>query len=506
MLPQTNESQITELRELDRRATRLSRIKAVLEWDQETNLPPEGVLERSEQLALLEGLIYEAKTSPHLGAITTGLHDATLPSDIDRALVDRLHRDYQRSSKLSLEFAERKARLVGLAQSAWAQARRDSDFKQFAPYLRQLVELARETADRVGYTDEPYDALLVEYEPFSTTQELRQVFDELEPGVSRLTARIKEAPPQDASFLYRRYPREHQEAVVREMMSLLGFDSRAGRLDTTAHPFCTTLGYHDVRITTRWDENFFNMAFFGAIHETGHALYEQGFDPRLAETSLASGTSLGLHESQSRFWENMVARSRPFAEFCFPLLRRHFPEALAGVDGEKFYRAVNRVEPSLIRVEADEVTYTLHILLRFRLETALLDGSLTPDEVPSAWNELSQKLLGVRPENDAEGCLQDIHWAMGGLGYFPTYALGNLYAAQFTGRLRQALPDWDDQLRVGNVAPTLAWLRTNIHRHGAVYPAGELCRRVTGQPLSARPFLEYLNAKYSELYGLSPEV
>lgn len=506
MLPQTNESQLKELQELDRRITRLTRMKAVLEWDQETNLPPDGVLERSEQLALLEGLIYEAKTSPHLGAISTGLHEATLPSDIDRALVDRLFRDFQRASKLSQEFAERRARLVGVAQSAWAQARKDSDFQQFAPYLRQLVDLARETADRVGYTEEPYDALLTEYEPFTTTRELRQVFDELEPGVSRLTARIQEADPIDSSFLYKKYPRDRQEAVVREMMNLLGFDSRAGRLDTTAHPFCTTLGGRDVRITTRWDENFFNMAFFGAIHETGHALYEQGFDPRLAETSLAAGTSLGLHESQSRFWENMVARSRPFAEYCFPLLRRHFPESLAGVDPEKWYRAVNKVEPSLIRVEADEVTYTLHILLRFRLETALLNGTLNPDEVPGAWNELSQKLLGVQPENDAEGCLQDIHWAMGGIGYFPTYALGNLYAAQFTERLRQSLPDWESQLQIGNLAPTLTWLRTNIHRHGAVYPAGELCRRVTGQSLSARPFLTYLTQKYSELYALKPEV
>ncbi|NNM67398.1 MAG: carboxypeptidase M32, partial [Spirochaetales bacterium] len=427
MLPQSSESRLKELKDIDRRITRMARIKAILEWDQETNLPPSGVEERAEQLAALEGLLHELRTQPLLGPLTAELAEATLPSAEDRALVERHQREYLRSSKLTKDFVERRARLIGVAQPAWALARREADFSQFLPYLEKIVELERETADRVGYATHPYDALLDVYEPLTTTQDVREIFAELEKGIVELVQTIRTRPQVDSAFLYRRYPKEMQEATVREILPKLGFDTKAGRLDTTTHPFCTTLGSKDVRITTRWDEKFFNPAFFGVIHETGHALYEQGFDPKLAESSLASGTSLGIHESQSRFWENIVGRSRAFVDHVFPLLRRHFPEALSNVDAETFFRGINRVEPSFIRVEADEVTYSLHILLRFRLETALLDGSLAPADVPGAWNDLSEKLFGLRPSNDAEGCLQDIHWAMGGLGYFPTYALGNLY-------------------------------------------------------------------------------
>jgi len=502
MLPQSTDSRLHELKELDRKIHRLAAVQATLEWDQETNLPPSAVEERSEQLALIEGLIHELQTSPYLGPLTADLAETTLPSDEDRALV-RLHRrEYDRASRLPRDLVERQARVVGVAQPAWALARRENDFDAFAPHLAKLVALARERADLLGWQDHPYDALLEEYEPGTTSAEVKAVFDGLETGVAELVKTIAARPQVRNDFLSCAYPRGVQERLGRQIATDIGFDWNAGRLDVTTHPFCTTLGPRDVRITTRYDENFFNMALYGIIHETGHALYEQGIDPRLGVSILGSGTSLGIHESQSRFWENFIGRSRPFIDHYFPVFQQAYPESLSDVDAEAFYKGVNLVEPSFIRVEADEVTYSLHIILRFRLELALLDGSLKVGDVPDAWNQLFTKLFGIRPANDAQGCLQDVHWAMGGLGYFPTYTLGNLYAAQFFDTLKQALPDWETLVGRGEFAPLLRWLRTNIHRHGRVLPAGELCRRVTGQPLDPSHFLRYLNEKYGAVYGL----
>jgi carboxypeptidase Taq len=502
MVPQSTESRLHELKELDRKIHRLASIKATLEWDQETYLPPSAVEERSEQLALLEGMVHDLQTSPLLGPLTAELAEATLPSDEDRALV-RLHRrEYDRSSKLPKELVEREARLIGVAQPNWAQARKNNDFARFAPHLAQLVDLAREKADLLGWKEHPYDALLDQYEPGTTSAEVKAVFDGLEAGVAGLVKTLRARPQVRNDFLSRSYPREVQEALGRRVAGDLGFDWKAGRLDVTTHPFCTTLGPRDVRITTRYDEHFFNMALYGIIHETGHALYEQGIDPRFGTSILGSGTSLGIHESQSRFWENFIGRSRPFVDRYFPVFQEAYPRSLSDVDPDAFYRGINLVEPSFIRVEADEVTYSLHIILRFRLELALLDGTLKAADVPAAWNELFTKLFGVTPPDDAQGCLQDVHWSMGGLGYFPTYALGNLYAAQFFETLKKAHPDWETLVRAGNFAPLLAWLRTNIHQHGRVYPAGELCLRVTGQPLDPTHFLRYLTDKYGAVYGL----
>jgi len=502
MVPQSTDSRLHELRELDRKIHRLGAVKATLEWDQETNLPPAGVEERAEQLALVEGMIHDLQTSPVLGPLTTDLSETTLPSDEDRALV-RLHRrDFDRASKLPKELVERQARLVGVAQPTWALARKENDFGKFAPHLQALVSLAREKADHLGFLDHPYDALLDEYEPGTTSTEVKTVFEGLESGVADLVRRIASRPQVRNDFLSRKFPRGGQERIGRRVATDLGFDWTAGRLDVTTHPFCTTLGPRDVRITTRYDENFFSMALYGIIHETGHALYEQGIDPKFGSTILGSGTSLGIHESQSRFWENLVGRSRPFIDHYFPVFRQEYPESLGDTDAEAFYRGVNLVEPSFIRVEADEVTYSLHILLRFRLEMALLDGSLAVAEVPEAWNAEFTKLFGITPPNDALGCLQDVHWAMGGLGYFPTYALGNLYAAQFFDTLKKAIPDWETLVRSGDFGPLLGWLRTAIHRHGRVYTAGELCRKVTGQSLDPKFFLEYLTGKFEAIYGL----
>lgn len=498
----STEHRLEELRVLDRKIHRLAAIQATLEWDQETNLPSSAIDERSEQLALVEGLVHELQTSPALGDLTAELSGADLDSDADRALV-RLHRrEFDRASKLPQELVERQARLVGLAQPTWARARKDNDFGLFAPHLAKLVALARERADLLGWTAHPYDALLEEYEPGTTTAEVKAVFDDLEGGVTRLVRRLAARPQVRNDFLKRSYPRPVQEQLGRQLASDIGFDWNSGRLDVTTHPFCTTLGPRDVRITTRYDESFFNMALYGILHETGHALYEQGINPRYGSSILGSGTSLGIHESQSRFWENFLGRSRPFIDRYFPTFQRAYPDSLGDVDADSFYRGVNLVEPSFIRVEADEVTYSLHILLRFRLETALLDGSLKAEEVPGAWNSQFTKLFGLTPPDDAQGCLQDVHWAMGGLGYFPTYTLGNLYAAQFFDALKLAHPDWATLVRQGQFAPLLGWLRTHIHTHGRVYSAGELCQRATGHALDPRHFLGYLTEKYEAIYEL----
>lgn len=497
----STDDRLQELQELDKKINRLAAVKAALEWDQETNLPPAGVEERSEQLALLEGLVHDLRTGAAMRRLTS-LEEASLTSDEDKALVRWLRRDFGRAARLPKELVERQARLVGTAQPAWAKARKNSDFAAFAPYLEQLVGIAREKAELLGYAAHPYDALLDEYEPGTTSAEVKAVFDGLEDGVADLVRRIAVRPQVDNSFLMRNFPRDTQERVVRRVSADIGFDTQAGRLDVSTHPFCTTLGPRDVRITTRYDEHFLNMALYGVIHETGHALYEQGVDARFGATALGGGVSLGIHESQSRFWENLIGRSRPFVERYIGVFREAYPESLADVDAERFYRGVNRVEPSFIRVEADEVTYSLHIILRFRLEMALLDGSLAARDVPAAWNAEFTRLFGVTPPDDAQGCLQDVHWAMGGLGYFPTYALGNLYAAQFFDTLKKAVPDVPGLIARGEFGPILGWLRTNIHRHGRVYSAGELCQRVTGASLNPQHFLDYLSAKFGAIYGL----
>jgi len=496
-----DDSRLKPLLVRDQKIRRLGEIKAALEWDQETGLPADAVDERAEQLALLEGLIHEEKVSPAWAGLFKTVESGPPLSVAGKALVRELQRDLKTAWKLPAEFVEREARLVSKSQSVWAAARRQKDFAAFLPSFASLVAMAREKADLLGWSEHPYDALLDLYEPGATTKDVKRVLGELETGVVGLVRAIAQKPVVSNEVLTRSYPRAQQEAAARRIAADLGLDAKASRLDVTTHPFCTTLGPRDVRITTRYDEGFFATALYGVIHETGHALYEQGVDPRLGATVLGGGTSLGMHESQSRFWENRVGRSKAFIEHYWPVFKAAFPESLSDSNAASFYRAVNRVEPSFIRVEADEVTYSLHILLRFRLETALLDGSLLPADVPEAWNQEFQRLFGKTPPDNAQGCLQDVHWAMGGIGYFPTYALGNLYAAQLTQTMVRDL-DLDQKIAQGDFAPVLAWLRQKIHQHGRIYSAAELCVQVTGRALEAAPFLSYLTSKYGELYGL----
>ena len=499
---------LLRLRQIQREVQFLTHTAAVLSWDQETYMPACAVAERAEQLALLEGLVHDRTTAPEIGEILVSLGAAPqAPAGTvalereDRALVRESYRWHQRACRLPRELVTRLARETSLAQACWVESRRRSDYERFRPNLEVLVGLNREKAALLGFQEHPYDALLDEYEPWMRTAVVSGLFAQLEDRLRRLLDRIRGCPrsiePLSGSF-----PPDRQRALCETVLGELGFDRDRGRLDVSAHPFSTTLGANDIRLTTRFDEAHLAGALFGTIHEAGHGMYEQGIDPSLDGTILAAGASLGIHESQSRFWENIVGRSLPFSRRYLPRLCALFPEPLSGWDAEALHRAVNKVEATHIRVEADEVTYNLHIILRFNLEVRLIAGELEPKDLPAAWREESVRLLGIEPARDSEGVLQDIHWSMGAMGYFPTYALGNLYAAQFAAAMREDLPDFDVLVAAGSFVDLLQWLRERIHRHGKVYNATDLCERVTGSPLSIDPFVRYLEGKFAAVYGL----
>jgi carboxypeptidase Taq len=501
---------LTELKNIDREILLLNHAIDTLRWDQETYMPESAIAEKAEQVALLQGMVHDRVTNARQAALfaQVGVNEAnkTAPPGPDgetRAFLRETFRRYTRQVKTPKSLVEEIARTQSLAQAEWIKARRADDYEIFKPYLAKLVELLKKYASCQGYTGTMYDPLLDEYEPWMTTKELETVFSALRDRLVPLYDRIRKSDRKtDAAVLKRAFPVEQQRVFSREVLTAMGFDFKRGRLDVSAHPFTTTLGRDDVRLTTRYNERFFPSAVFGSIHEGGHGLYEQGFAPALRTSILAAGTSLGIHESQSRLWENMVGRSRGFWRHYYPRLRELFPEALAGVDEQAFYRAVNAVSPSLIRVEADEVTYNLHIILRFTLEKKIFAGELGCDEIPAAWDDESERLLGVRPATAAEGALQDVHWSMGAFGYFPTYTLGNLAAAQIFASLVAQRPGTEAEIEEGNLSGLRDWLRENVHVHGSVYPAQELLQRVTGEPLSPHAFIDYLEAKYGDLYDL----
>jgi carboxypeptidase Taq len=390
-----------------------------------------------------------------------------------------------------------------LAQHAWVDARKQSNYAKFQPWLETWLKLKHEEASCVGFKDDPYDALLDPYEPDETAANLRKVFESLRDPLVELIGKItssgRKAPLE---ILERRYPADLQEKLARQASEAIGFDYTAGRLDVSVHPFCSGIGPGDTRMTTRYDESYFGDAFFGVLHETGHGLYDQGLDKSHFGTPLGEAISLGIHESQSRMWENLVGRSRAFWKHFLPRAKAIFGQTLADVSEDQWYFAVNDVRPSLIPTESDEATYNLHILIRFELEQAMMAGQLSPKDIPAAWNERMKKYLGVTPPDDARGCLQDIHWSGGAIGYFPTYTLGNLYAAQFFEQARTDLGDLDAMFAQGEFRPLLTWLREKIHRHGKRYTAAQLVKKVTGKPLSAEPLLRHLRSKAKELYGV----
>lgn len=498
-----------QLKALDLEIKTLNYVQAVLGWDQQILLPERAVNERAEQLALLASMVHSKETSSEIGKLLEKLganeeNPSGSPdlSEFDRAYVRAFYRDYRLATRIPADLIEKIARVTSVAQSVWAEARKKSDFSLFESNLEEIVDLALRVADHLGYDDHPYDALIDQFEPGMKTADISNIFRELREGLVPLVRKIGEARQLEHGFMRKSFPASAQEAFGRRVLDAMGYDTKRGRLDTSVHPFTTSLGPDDVRITTRYLEDNVTSSLFSIIHEGGHGLYELGFSKELRGTRLHDAASLGIHESMSRFWENVVGRSRAFWHHFYPIAKEHFAEQLSGVDVEQFYRAINRVEPSHIRVEADEVTYSLHVILRFELERMLVGRELKVKELPDAWREQSQDLLGIVPQHDSDGVLQDIHWSGGAIGYFPTYALGNVYGLQFVSRLREDMPDFDDQLRAGELGGIRRWLDENVHSKGRTRTPKELCEEISGKPLTARYFIDYLNEKYSGIYSL----
>lgn len=496
-----------ELCQHARRTGVFESINSLLGWDERTLLPAAAGPFRGQQMAALAGLCHQRSVDPRVGEWLTELEQSDLVSDPHSdagSTVRELRREYDRRRKLPQDLVEQLSRLAVEGQQAWAVARKNDDFAAFRPKLQEIVTLVGEKADALGHDGQRYDALLDEYEPGAKTDEIGAVLEDLggrlQPLVERIVASGKQAPME---ILQRHYPQSDQRAFGVQVATACGFDFQRGRLDVTDHPFCETMGPSDVRITTRYDEQWFPGAFFGTLHEAGHGIYEQGLRSEDFGLPLGQYASLGVHESQSRLWENFVGRSHSFWEHFFPQLQDRFTAALSAVTLDEFHWAINSVRPSLIRVEADEATYNLHIVIRFELERELVAGHLAVEDLPHAWNQKYEHYLGITPADDAQGVLQDIHWSSTALGYFPTYTLGNLYAAQLARQADADLGGLDAQFARGEFTALREWLHKNVHQQGRRYPAAELIRRVCHQPLSSEPLLDYLSAKLTPLYGLA---
>jgi carboxypeptidase Taq len=489
-----------------REAALLGSCSELLGWDELTYMPRAGAAHRGEQLALLAGLLHARGTDPRLGELLAAVETSDLVRDplaIEAVNAREIRRAYDRATRVPRALVEETTRVASAAQQVWESARQAARFAPLRPWLEKLFALQREQAEALGYAVSPYDALLEEYEPGATSAGLAPLFEALRTELIPLVNALTHAPRQpDVAPLRREFPLERQRVFAEMAAASVGFDFARGRLDTSVHPFFSSVGPGDYRITIRYKLHDFGDAFFATLHETGHALYEQGLDPAHHGSPMGEAVSLGMHESQARLWENAVGRSRAFWRHFFPLARSVFHEALRGVSLDDFHFAVNRVEPTLIRVTADEVTYNLHILIRFELERALVTGELRVADLPGAWDEAYRHYLGVRPADDAEGCLQDGHWASGLIGYFPTYTLGNLFAAQLFAAASEAVGDWEGAFARGEFGGLLDWLRERVHRQGSRYSASRLIEVATGSPPDHRPLVDGLRRKYGELYGL----
>ena len=484
----------------------LQSTSALLEWDQQTKLPAGAGAYRSEQMTYFAGEAHRLRTEKQLGQWIDEIsssEDASDPYSVTGCTIAQVKKDFDRQVKLPARLVEELARACSQGHQIWVEARRDNDFAKFAPALKTIIKLKQEQADAVGFDDCRYDALLDEFEPGAKTSEVAQILEGLRCELVPLVDSIKgstQKPPVE--ILHRRYPIEAQEKFVREASAQIGFDYHNGRLDVTHHPFCTEMGPNDCRITTRYDANFFSSAFFGTLHEAGHGIYEQGLPADQYGLPPGQYCSLGIHESQSRLWENLVGRSMSFWQHFFPVAVKYFPKALSGVSLDQFYAAINHVAPSLIRVEADEATYNLHIIIRFQLEQELIEGTLSVDDLPEAWNEKYQNSLGVAPTDPSDGVLQDVHWSAGLIGYFPTYSLGNLYASQLFSAASDSQGDLNSQFAEGSFTPLKQWLNENVHQFGKRYSSSALCEKVTGSPLSQSHLMSHLREKLSPIYNL----
>nr|WP_040949309.1 carboxypeptidase M32 [Gorillibacterium massiliense] len=499
------QEKVQGFRDLVKRICSYNEAISIMYWDLRTGAPRKGVEDRSESLGLLSTDVFKMSTSAEMGDFLSFI-EQTKDDTIDpltRKMAEDLRKDYDRMVKIPPDMYREYVILTSQAETIWTEAKNASDYPKFRPYLEKIIEFNKQFIELYGYEGHKYNALLDMYEPGLTVEKLDKLFGTLRDRTVPLVKAISESPNKpDASFLKQSFPIEKQKAFNRMIVQEMGYDFAAGRLDETEHPFEITINQGDVRITTRYVESDFTFALFSTVHEGGHALYEQNIDPELKGTNLSSGTSMGIHESQSRFWENMVARSPEFWIRYYGDLQKAFPEQLQQVSQEDFIRAVNVSESSLIRIEADELTYNLHIIIRYEIEKALFEGSIHTEDLPAVWNQKYKEYLGVEPDSDKTGILQDTHWSGGSFGYFPSYALGNMYAAQIRHTLKKEMPDMDEKIAKGDLLPIKDWLKEKIYRYGKKLTPNEIIMSVTGEELNPLYLVEYLEEKYKAVYKL----
>jgi carboxypeptidase Taq len=499
-----SEEKLARLKTIVAEIADLGGATALLGWDQQVNMPPGGVKNRGHQLATLQTIAHATGTSPETGALLDdlGAYAAGLDPDSDDArFIKVTRRQYDKQVKVSGEWIAEFAQVTSQAHQVWAQARAENNFALFQPYLEHLMDLRRSYAGFFAPYTHIYDPLLDDFEPGLKTADVKAIFNALRPQQVELIKAIAARPQVENSFLYQPYDPQKQWDFGVEVITKMGHDCKHSRQDKVAHPFTTNFGSGDVRITTRIYPEYLGTGLFGTLHESGHASYELGVDPRYDRGVLGGGASLAVHESQSRMFENLIGRSYPFWQHFYPRLQEYFPAQFSNVSLDAFYKGINKVQPSLIRVEADEATYNLHIMLRLELEIALMEGSVAVKDLPEAWNTRFQEYLGITPPNNAKGVLQDVHWSSGYVGYFSTYALGNLISAQLWERINADIPDLPEQIRRGEFSNWLGWLRTHIHCFGSKYEPQEMVMRVTGTKIDPAPYMRYLTEKYRGIYG-----
>ena len=482
----------------------ISQISGLLSWDQEVLMPPKAASLRAEQLAWLSSIGHAKMTDEKVGELLEELVGDSELNEIERGNLRLIRNSYNKATKLPTEFVIEISKHRSKAMITWTKARAENDFSIFRDDLKKMIDLVRQEADYLGYDELRYDALLDNYESGLTVSRLDPLFENLRDNVAPLVKLVMEkgVRPDMGWIDENKWKQPSQESLSQIVSESIGFDFSAGRRDSSTHPFCGGPNPDDVRWTTRYSETDPFGSLYGSMHETGHGLYEQGRPRELDFQPAGKANGLGVHESQSRLWENQVGRSVAFCEWVLPLWKNNFPENMKGVSAEDLWRSVNLIEPSLIRVEADEATYNLHIMIRYEIEKKLISGEIEIDDLPKIWNEMYDEFLGISPPNDTLGVLQDVHWSMGAFGYFPTYTLGNLYSAQLLSAAKNDLGDVDEQFRQGNFSPLLNWMRVNIHKKGSVLEPASLIEEATGFPPSSEAFVEYLKDKVEKLYQI----
>lgn len=496
------EKKLAEFKEYLKDLEYLNSANAVLYWDARVNTPKKGIAYRGDVLGYLSNQLYKLQTSPVLKDYIDYFTENHGDDDVVRAMADKQKREYDRTMKIPEKRYTEYVVAAANAEAAWEEAKAKSDYSLFKPHLEKLIEFNREFIGYWGYKGSKYNVLLDYFEPGITAEKIDILFGELKNAIVSLMGRIKSSGVKiDASFFNQTFTPAEQKDFSEYILKKMDYDFEAGRLDISVHPFTTAFDNKDVRITTNYKKNEFRTAMFGCIHEGGHAIYEQDIPDSLKGTMLATGVSMGIHESQSRFYENILGRSLSFWTYFFPEAKKRFAQ-FKDVTLDDFYKGVNDVKPSLIRIEADELTYSLHIIIRYEIEKAIFEDGVSADELPGLWNSKYKEYLGIEPKNDAEGILQDVHWSSGSFGYFPSYALGNLYGAQFLHIMKKDIPDMDKRIENGDLEAVHSWLSEHIHKYGSVYKPEELIKNVTGERLTAKYFIDYINDKFSSIYKL----